>query len=202
MYLICIPKKVTLPKSLAVENHIFGRNDVLKHLRVLVTTDNVVTKEIQARLTADNRRYHALQAVLKSQIVSRKVKLNIYIHKTIIMPIVTYACETWVLTRKDELTVLVWERRVLRRIFEPICERGCYRIRTNEEVYRTDQELDLVTIIKTEAEMARPCNHNRRLQRDKESTTLYSWGGRRRGKPRKRWLDDVEDDLRKIGVKR
>jgi hypothetical protein len=51
-YLICIPNKVTLPKSLAVENHIFGRTDVLKHLRVLVTTDNVVTKEIQARLTA------------------------------------------------------------------------------------------------------------------------------------------------------
>jgi hypothetical protein len=27
-------------------------------------------------------------------------------------------------------------------------------------------------------------------------------GGRRKGKPRKRWLDDVEDDLRKTGVKR
>jgi hypothetical protein len=27
-------------------------------------------------------------------------------------------------------------------------------------------------------------------------------GGRRRGKPRKKWLDGVEDDLRKTGVKR
>jgi hypothetical protein len=27
-------------------------------------------------------------------------------------------------------------------------------------------------------------------------------GGRRREKPRKRWLDDVEDDLRKMEVKR
>jgi hypothetical protein len=27
-------------------------------------------------------------------------------------------------------------------------------------------------------------------------------GGRRRGKPRKRWLDVMEDDLRKTGIKR
>jgi hypothetical protein len=26
-------------------------------------------------------------------------------------------------------------------------------------------------------------------------------GGRRKGKPRKRWLDDMEDDLGKTGVK-
>jgi hypothetical protein len=85
---------------------------------------------------------------LKSQRISRKVKLNIY--KTIIRPIVTYACETWVLTRKDELTILIWERKVLRRIFGPVCETGCYRIRTNEEVYRIYKEMDLYNyIIKT-----------------------------------------------------
>jgi Tfp pilus assembly protein PilZ len=53
-----------------------------------------------------------------------------------------------VLTRKDKLTILIWERKVLRRIFGPMCERGCYRIKTNE-VYRIYQELDLVTLIKT-----------------------------------------------------
>jgi hypothetical protein len=41
-----------------------------------------------------------------------------------------------------------------------------------------------------------------RSQRAKESAIGYSWGWKRRGKPRKRWLDDMEDDLRKIGVKR
>jgi hypothetical protein len=68
-----------LLEALAVENHIFGRTNVIKYLGVWVTTDNVVTKEIQARLKAGNKCY-ALQAVLKSQRISRKVKLNT--HKT------------------------------------------------------------------------------------------------------------------------
>jgi hypothetical protein len=84
---------------------------------------------------------------LKSRRISRKVKLNIY--KPIIRPIVSYAFETWVLKKKEELTILIWEGKVLRRIFGPIYERICYRMRTNETVYRIHQELDLVTVIKT-----------------------------------------------------
>jgi hypothetical protein len=41
------------------------------------------------------------------------------------------------------------ERKVMRRNFGPICERGCYRMKTNEKMYRIYQELDFVTIIKT-----------------------------------------------------
>jgi hypothetical protein len=37
----------------------------------------------------------------------------------------------------------------LRGIFGPVSERGCYRIRTNKEVYRIYKEMDLVTTIKT-----------------------------------------------------
>jgi hypothetical protein len=44
---------------------------------MLATTDNVVTKEIQARLKAGSICYYALQAALKSRRISRKVKLNI-----------------------------------------------------------------------------------------------------------------------------
>jgi hypothetical protein len=36
----------------------------------------------------------------------------------------------------------------------------------------------------------------------KRALQVIPRGGRRRGKPRKRCLDEVEDDLRKTGVKR
>jgi hypothetical protein len=72
-----------------------------------VTTDNAVTKEIHTWLKAGSRCYYALQAVLKlRRRVLREVKLNIC--ETVLRPIVTYACEAWVLTRKDELTILIW----------------------------------------------------------------------------------------------
>jgi hypothetical protein len=53
-----------------------------------------------------------------------------------------------------------------------------------------------------EAEMAGPCKQNGRSQKAKESAAGMPGGGRKRGKPRKKWLDDVEDNLRKTGFKR
>ena len=37
----------------------------------------------------------------------------------IILPVVLYGCETWSLTLREERRLMVFENRVLRRIFEP-----------------------------------------------------------------------------------
>jgi hypothetical protein len=44
--------------------------------------------------------------------------VNIKIYKTIILPVVLYECETWSLTLREEHRLRVFEKRVLRRIFE------------------------------------------------------------------------------------
>jgi hypothetical protein len=41
------------------------------------------------------------------------------IHKTIILPVILYGCETWSLTLRDEHRLRVFENKVLRRIFGP-----------------------------------------------------------------------------------
>ena len=45
--------------------------------------------------------------------------LKIRIHKTIILPVVLYGCETWSLTLREEPGLWVFENKILRRIFGP-----------------------------------------------------------------------------------
>ena len=83
--------------------------------------------------TLGNKAYYADQYFFKSRLVSKKSKLKLY--WSIIRPIVTYACETWGLkeTRKNKL--MVFERKVLRRIFDPTKERdGTWKVKTNGEL--------------------------------------------------------------------
>jgi len=48
----------------------------------------------------------------------KQSKLKLY--RTVIRPIVTYASETWVLKEVIIQKLLVFERKILRRIFGPI----------------------------------------------------------------------------------
>jgi len=45
--------------------------------------------------------------------------LNIKIYRTVVLPVVLYGCETWLLTLREECRLRVLENRVLRRIFGP-----------------------------------------------------------------------------------
>jgi hypothetical protein len=54
---------------------------------------------------------------------------------SIIRPTVTFGCETWALKGTIQNKLMVFERKVLRRVFGPIKERdGTRRIKTNDEL--------------------------------------------------------------------
>jgi hypothetical protein len=54
---------------------------------------------------------------MSSRLLSKNVKIRI--HKTIILPVVLYGCETWSLILREEYRLRMFENRVLRRIFGP-----------------------------------------------------------------------------------
>ena len=77
---------------------------------------------------------------------NRKYKVIIY--KTLIKPVLMYGAESWVLSKAEELRLGVFERKILRRIYGPICEGVTWRSRYNEELYRLYDETDLVKTIR------------------------------------------------------
>jgi hypothetical protein len=46
-------------------------------------------------------------------------RLRVKVHKTIILPVVLYGCETWSLTLREEYRLRVFENRVLRGLLGP-----------------------------------------------------------------------------------
>jgi hypothetical protein len=55
--------------------------------------------------------------ILSSNFLSNNKNVTIY--RNIILPVVLYGCETWSLTLKEERRHLLFENKVLRRIFGP-----------------------------------------------------------------------------------
>ena len=54
---------------------------------------------------------------MSSRLLSNNLKIKIY--RTIILPVVLYGCETWLLTLWEECRLRVFENRVFRRVFGP-----------------------------------------------------------------------------------
>jgi hypothetical protein len=105
-----------------------------KYLGTTLTYQNSIQEEIQSRLNSGNVCYQAVQNNLSSSLLSKN--LNIKIYRTIILPVVTYGCETWSLTLREERGLKVFENRVLRRIFGPKRDEviGEWRKLHNEEL--------------------------------------------------------------------
>ena len=61
-----------------------------------------------------NADYRSNLDLFKSKLLTKKSKLRMY--QTLVRPVVTYACETWVLKENIKSKLKVFERKVLRRI--------------------------------------------------------------------------------------
>jgi hypothetical protein len=44
------------------------------------------------------------------------------IYQTVVRPVATYGSETWTLTKSDENSLRIFERKILRKIYRPLQE--------------------------------------------------------------------------------
>ena len=56
------------------------------------------------------------------------------LYKTLIRPVVSYGAEAWTLTKKEEQAVLIFERKIFRRIYGAKYEHEEWKSRTNREL--------------------------------------------------------------------
>jgi hypothetical protein len=71
-----------------------------RYLGMTITNQNLIQEEIKRRLNSGNAYYHSVQNLLSSPLLSENIKIRMY--KTIILPVVLYGCETWLLTLREE----------------------------------------------------------------------------------------------------
>jgi hypothetical protein len=82
-----------------------------------IMNQNPIQEEIKSKLMSGNACCHSVKNLLSSNLMSKNIKLKI--HRTIILPVILFGCETWSLTLREEGRLMVFEHRVLRRIFGP-----------------------------------------------------------------------------------
>ena len=102
--------------------------------------------------------------------------LEIEIHRTIILPVVLYGCETWSLTLREERRLRVFENRMLRRVFGPKGDevrREWVKLH-NEELNDMHSSLNIVRVIKSRR--MRWAGHVARMGEERCTCTGFWWG--------------------------
>jgi hypothetical protein len=97
----------------------------------------------------------------------------------------------------------MWERKILRKVYGPVTEQGVWRIRRNEELRELYKAPDLVADIKSK--QLEWLGHVIRMDQRRVVKKIFDSKPERRrkvGRLRLRWLDDVENDLRVMKIKK
>ena len=125
------------------------------------------------------------------------MNLTIYKHFSVIRPVVTYACETWILKETITKRLMVFERK----IFGPTYENGFWRIKTNEELDKLIKHENITNFAR--AQRLGWYGHIERMEDTRMAKAIHTWkpiSRRPMGRPKIRWEDDVKKDIQRLKV--
>jgi hypothetical protein len=123
-------------------------------------------------------------------LVTKYSRLKLY--TTVIRPIVTYASETWVLKETVVQKRLVFERKILRKIFGPTKENQIWRVKPNEELDKLIKHKNIINYFKAQR-LSWFVNVQRMLD-TRTVKKIFNWKPltkRSQGRPKYRWDDNI-----------
>jgi hypothetical protein len=98
--------------------------------------------------------------------------------------------EAWTLAKREEQAVLIFERKIFRRMCGPKYENGERKSRTNRELEEMSKGENIVKSIK--GQRISWLGHLERMKEDRMPKKIFTQeveGTRRRGRPRKGWRE-------------
>ena len=172
-----------------------------KYLGSILTSDNDMRVEVLARIASGARCSFSVKAIMNSRAISRGTKVQVYL--SIIRPVVMYGSETWSLTKELERKLQVFENSILRRICGPVQDAGTnnWRRRHNAELREIVRIPTIVDAIASQR--LRWAGHVARMDRERQTCEILRGkpeGRRPVGRPRMRWINNIESDLRTLGM--
>jgi hypothetical protein len=190
------------PSQDIFESIAFEKVEEFQYLGALLSTKNDWSREISARIAKAERAFFALSKFFKSKALSKKTKLRLY--TAIIRPTLAYGCEVWTTTSVTKRRLRTFENKIWRKICGPVRDAGTndWRRKFNKEL---QEELGLAPVTSyIKGQRLQWFGHIMRRSEEETIRAVIEWqpkGKRPRGRPRKRWLDIIEEDLKTVEVK-
>ena len=175
--------------NICVNGHKIERVDNFEYLGALLTNDGNDIKEIKRRLNIALQKLKELNNLWKGTDIRTKITCL----RACVFPLATYGCETWNIDKATEKIINAFECKCYRRILRI----SWTEKRTNASVL---QQLDIRESWLLQRIRTRKIKYFGHIKRHECLEKLILEGmvpGRRlRGRPRRRWVQDVIDDLR------
>ena len=163
----------------------------------VLTPGNDINVEINQRVNAGWRRFGQYSIFLKERKIPNTLKRRIM--DTVILPSLTYGAETWALTKHQSRKLAAAQRSMERNILNI-----SLRDKIRNEVIR--ERTKVKDVIQTARDLkSKWAGHLARMQNNRWAKITTEWYPRnctrRRGRPKRRWRDEIEEEVGKTWMR-
>ena len=185
--------KILLTDDVAA-NHTFWCNgevldqvDSFRYLGALITSTGDCSTEIRSRLGKARTMLTSLNSLWKDRALNSDTKGRLL--RALVWPAATYGCETWTVKAADKKRIASFEMTAYRRMLRI----SWTEHRTNQSIL---EQLNTTPRLLEEIQRRKLQYFGHVARADSLCTTVLHGriaGTRKRGRPRRRWTDDIKD---------
>ena len=129
-----------------------------------------------------------LDSILKSRDTTLPTKVHLV--KAMVFPVVMYGCESWTVKKAEHQRIDAFELWCWRRLLRVPCTAR----RSNQSILKISPGISLEGMM-LKLKLQYFGHLMRRVDSLEKTLMLGEIGGRRRGRPRMRWLDGIMDSM-------